>query len=224
MKTTIWMLVAGFVLFTTGCSDAQSDKKGGDLVQISTSYGNIKVKLYDETPEHKKNFLKLAGEGYYDDLLFHRVMNEFMIQGGDPQSKAAPAGAPLGNSGPGYTVPANFQPALYHKKGALAAARQPDQVNPEKESSGSQFYIVQGRTWTDTELDQIEQRIGYEYTEEQREMYRTVGGTPFLDGNYTVFGEVVDGLDVIDKIAVVQTDGRNRPLKDVAMKMKIVKK
>ena len=192
------------------------------MVKISTAHGDMIVKLYDETPQHKDNFVKLVKEGFYDSLLFHRVMGEFMIQGGDPDSKGAATGARLGSGGPGYTIPANFNPAFVHKKGALAAARQPDQVNPDKESSGSQFYIAQGRAWSDAEIDQMEQQVGWTYTEEQREAYRT-GGTPFLDNNYTVFGEVVEGLDVIDKIAAVPVDPAKRPFDDIMMSIEIIK-
>ena len=186
--------------------------------------GDIKVKLYDETPKHKENFLKLADEGYYDSLLFHRVITQFMIQGGDPNSRTAADGSPLGNGGPEYTIPAEFNNALYHKKGALAAARTGDNVNPEKASSGSQFYIVQGKPYTDEELDNVEKRIGGEYTEEQREVYKTAGGVPFLDRNYTVFGEVIEGLDVIDEIAATKTARGHRPEENVYMTMQLVQK
>ena len=187
---------------------------------ISTDVGDIKVKLYETTPRHKENFIDLANKGFYKDLLFHRVMKEFMIQGGDPDSRGAAPGQMLGQGGPGYTIEKEF--GALHVKGALAAARQPDQVNPQKASSGSQFYIVQGKTWTDAELDQIEQMRGITYTPEQRELYKTVGGTPFLDNDYTVFGEVVEGLEVVDKIAVVQTGAGDRPTQDVKMDIKIL--
>ena len=211
----LWIAVLAGILFSCQQKDT--------MVKISTEHGDMIVKLYDETPQHRDNFLKLVNEGFFDSLLFHRVMSEFMIQGGDPNSKGAEPGAMLGNGGPGYTIPANFINSLIHKKGALAAARQPDQVNPEKASSGSQFYIVQGKTWTDDELTQLEGRIGMTYTDEQRTVYKEVGGTPFLDNNYTVFGEVVEGMDVIDKIAAVQTNSANRPNADVMMTMEIVK-
>ncbi len=192
------------------------------LVDITTDYGVMRVKLYDETPKHRDNFLKLVKEGYYDGLLFHRVINGFMVQGGDPQSKNAAPGTMLGNGGPGYTIPAEFNPARFHKKGALAAARMGDQVNPNKESSGSQFYIVQGKPASEQELTMTQQRINITYTPEQRQVYTTAGGTPFLDMGYTVFGEVVSGLEVIDKIAAVQTQPGDRPVQDVKMTMKIV--
>lgn len=191
------------------------------IVKISTSYGDMLVKLYNETPKHRDNFIKLVKEGYYNGQLFHRVIADFMIQGGDPDSRNAKPGAALGTGGPGYTIPAEFRPELFHKKGALAAARQGDQVNPTKASSGSQFYIVDGKPVPESELNSIAQQMGIVFTPEQISVYTTVGGTPFLDQNYTVFGEVISGMDVIDKIAAVQTDQRNRPLKDITMQMSI---
>lgn len=190
----------------------------GTMVIISTSYGDMKVKLYDETPQHRDNFIKLAKEGFFDGLLFHRVIQQFMIQGGDPNSKNAQPGQQLGAGGPGYTVPAEFNPNFIHKKGALSAARQGDQVNPKKASSGSQFYIVQGRQASAQDLS----RSGIRYTPEQIAIYTEVGGTPFLDQQYTVFGEVVEGLDVIDKIAAVRTAPGDRPIEDVKFSVKVV--
>lgn len=199
-------------------------------VQIETPMGNILVQLYDETPIHKENFLKLAYTGYYDDLLFHRVMNQFMIQGGDPDSKDAAPGQQLGRGGPDYKLDAEIKTGLIHKKGALAAARQPDQVNPGKKSSGSQFYIVQGKAFP---RDAFQARVEggnaaraegqqVKYTEEDLKAYETNGGYPYLDGEYTVFGEVLEGLDVVDKIALVTVDRANRPTEDVRMKMTVV--
>jgi peptidyl-prolyl cis-trans isomerase B (cyclophilin B) len=188
---------------------------GPKIVQISTTYGTIKVRLYDETPKHRDNFVKLVKEGFYTDLLFHRVIKDFMIQGGDPSSKNAAPDAMLGNGGGNMErIPAEFSPALYHKKGVLAAARD---NNPEKASSACQFYIVQGRKFSDTELDGLQTRAGITYTEQQRNDYKTIGGTPHLDMNYTVFGEVIYGLDVVDKIAAVETDRSkgDRPKQDV---------
>jgi len=234
---------------------------------IETSLGTMLVKLYDETPFHRDNFIKLAQEGFYDHLLFHRVIKNFMIQTGDPESKNADRNKHLGAGGPGYTIPAEIIfPKLFHKRGALAAARQSDEVNPEKESSGSQFYIVQGQPMSDEELDQFEHSSRYakekevfqqiantmraqivalqkandndglnalrdsiyeetqkkvnsmdpfHFTQEQRQAYKTLGGTSFLDGNYTVFGEVLEGLDVIDIISNVKTDSHDRPLDNV---------
>ena len=191
-------------------------------VKISTIYGDMTIKLYDETPQHRDNFIKLVNEEYYNGTLFHRVIKGFMIQGGDPDSKGAEKGVALGVGGPGYTVPAEFNAAFIHKKGALSAARQGDGVNPTKASSGSQFYVVQGKTYSKEELDAISR--GKKYTEEQYKIYETVGGTPHLDMGYTVFGEVIEGLDVIDKIANVSKDQRDRPEEDIKMTITAVKK
>ncbi len=197
--------------------------KADELVKLTTNYGDMIIQLYDETPQHKENFLKLAREGFYDSLLFHRVIKDFMIQGGDPNSKGAKAGSRLGTGGPGYLVPAEFNDSLIHKKGALAAARTGGPSNPEKKSSGSQFYIVHGKQSTDAELDQMEQRKkDFTYSPEQREIYKTVGGTPFLDMDYTVFGEVIFGLNIIDSIATVSKDGADRPVTNELMKMEVI--
>lgn len=185
------------------------------MVQIETTKGKIIVKLHNETPLHRDNFVKLVKEKFYDGLLFHRVIANFMIQGGDPDSRNAPQGQSLGNGGPNYTIPAEFKSTLIHKKGVLAAARTADNINPKKESSGSQFYIVQGKILDDTQLEYICSKTGILYSDEQKEIYKTIGGTPHLDGAYTVFGEVIEGLDVIDKIAAVKTDQANRPIEDV---------
>ncbi len=193
------------------------------LIEIETEFGNMIVQLYDVTPKHQENFIKLADEGFYDGLLFHRVIDGFMLQGGDPNSKNAKAGQPLGTGGPGYTIPAEFVDTLVHVKGALAAARLGDTANPKKASSGSQFYIVQGRTVTDQALDRIEAQKGIRYSKSTRETYKEVGGTPFLDKEYTVFGQVIEGLDVIDKITQVKTDGRDRPMENVSMKIRVIK-
>lgn len=193
------------------------------LVEIETDFGIMIAELSDETPLHRDNFSKLAEEGFYNGLLFHRVMQNFMIQGGDPKSKNAPAGSSLGGGGPGYQVPAEFNPNLVHVKGALAAARMPDQVNPNKESSGSQFYIVHGKYIDNNTLDKMEGRNDIRYTPEQRKAYLENGGFPSLDLNYTVFGQVISGFEVIDKIAAVRRDGRNRPEVDVKMKVRLIK-
>lgn len=185
------------------------------MVEMVTSQGKITFLLYDETPLHRDNFLKLVENHTYDGLLFHRVIKDFMVQAGDPKSRDAKPGQPLGDGTLGYTVPAEFRADLIHKRGALCAARQGDQVNPKKASSASQFYIVQGQVWDDKTLDMMEQRFGKKFTAEQRKVYTTVGGTPHLDGDYTVFGEVVDGMDVVNKIAAVQCDRMDRPLQDV---------
>lgn len=237
------------------------------LVKIETSAGNIKVKLYNETPKHRDNFIKLAKEGHYEGTLFHRVIKDFMIQAGDPESKNAPKGKMLGAGDVGYTIPAEFvYPKYFHKKGALSAARQGDNVNPKKESSGCQFYIVTGKVYNDSTLLNMERHINdsrvesifnglaqkhmkeiykmrkandenglyelqekliaqaqeeaaklpeFRFTPEQVKAYTTVGGTPHLDNEYTVFGEVVEGLDVVDKIQQVKTDRSDRPEEDV---------
>lgn len=198
-------------------------------VKIKTKYGDMLVILYNETPLHRDNFLKLAEEKYYDGLLFHRCIKNFMIQGGDPGSKGAAITQMLGGGGPGYTIPAEFRANLIHKKGALAAARQGDQVNPKKESSGSQFYIVLGQPWNDMQLSQGEINIGqlmpgFKYTEEQKQIYKTKGGTAQLDMNYTVFGEIIEGFNVADSIVAQPTARGDRPTSDVTMTMEVVKK
>jgi len=184
-------------------------------VYLETNYGRLVLKLYNSTPYHRDNFVKLVKEGYYDGLLFHRVIKDFMIQGGDPESKNAMKGAMLGNGGPGYTVPAEFVDSLIHRKGALAAARLGDGMNPKKESSGSQFYIVQGRVWRDADLAAMESRTGRKYSDADKKAYREEGGTPHLDGGYTVFGQLVEGFDVLDRIATTSTGGADRPSEDV---------
>lgn len=243
-------------------------------VLIKTSKGNVVVRLYDETPLHRDNFLKLAREGYYDGTLFHRVIKDFMIQGGDPDSKGAPAGKSLGMGGPDYTIEAEFVfPKLFHKKGALAAARTGDEMNPEKRSSGSQFYIVTGQVYKEGQLAQMEKQMEMQQlqsifnglvaknreqildlrkkrdqaglqalqeqlqketyalaqmqgapkmTPEQKEAYTTVGGTPFLDNQYTVFGEVEEGMEVVDAIQQVETAPGDRPKEDVSMTIEVL--
>ncbi|MDR2692045.1 MAG: peptidylprolyl isomerase [Dysgonamonadaceae bacterium] len=190
---------------------------------IETSLGNIKVKLFENTPLHKENFEKLVAGQFYDSVVFHRIIPRFMIQTGNGATKTASAGErPSGDGDLGYTVPAEFVPENFHKKGALAAARTGDHVNPEKRSSCSQFYIVQGRTYSDEELDALENQMHQTFSEFQRGIYKTLGGTPFLDGNYTVFGEVTEGLDVVDKIASVPTGPGDWPLSDIRI-LRIVK-
>lgn len=202
---------------------AQKKSKKEELVTIKTPYGEMKAILYDQTPLHKQNFLKLAKNHFYDSLLFHRIIENFMIQGGDPNSKKAKAGERLGNGGADMErIPAEFHPALFHKKGALAAARD---ANPEKKSSACQFYIVQGKVYNDADLDVQLRRIAgtRNATAEQREVYKTVGGTPHLDGNYTVFGQVISGLAVLDSVAHQPKDRTDRPLKDLRMSMSVEK-
>lgn len=242
-------------------------------VKIQTTLGDITVRLYDETPLHRNNFLKLAREGYYDGTLFHRVIKDFMIQGGDPDSKGAPAGKMLGTGGPDYTIEAEIRPQLFHKRGALAAARQGDEVNPERRSSGSQFYIVWGQTYSEGQLRQfarqmemqqmqqafnslvaahrdeimqmrrernraalqeLQERLaaeaeaqvkaagGQAMTDEQRQAYTTTGGTPHLDGQYTVFGEVTEGLDIVGQIQQAATGRGDRPLDDIEMRVTVI--
>ncbi|MFN0174628.1 MAG: peptidylprolyl isomerase [Saprospiraceae bacterium] len=190
------------------------------LVEIETEFGTMTAELYNATPKHRDNFIKLAEEGYYNDLLFHRVISGFMIQGGDPDSRNAPSGKSLGMGGPSYQIPAEIVDSLCHLKGALAAART---NNPEKKSSGSQFYIVQGGPVSEQTLNQIESMRRFHYLPEQRAAYVQDGGTPHLDHEYTVFGRVIKGLEVIDKIAAVEKAPGDRPLKDVKMKIKVIK-
>ena len=255
-----------------------SCKPKADLVTIATPYGDIVVKLYDKTPRHHDNFLKLADVGYYNGTLFHRVIPRFMIQGGDPVSKHARPGQLLGDGDTTYTLPFEYVPEYIHKVGALAAARENDDINPEKKSSGSQFYIVQGKKFTDTELDAVELKVErrtkqyilmsllknqgdslalkefrgftekrdtasirkvidryknavdaqymrtkpFKLTETQRQVYKTIGGTPHLDGAYTVFGEVVSGMDAVNKIAAMKTDPNDRPVTDIPVTMKVI--
>lgn len=193
------------------------------LVEIETPYGNMIIELYDDTPQHKQNFIELVRKGYFNDLLFHRVIDGFMIQGGDPQSKNAPPEARLGSGGPGYQIPAEMDAGHKHIKGALAAARQGDAVNPERKSSGSQFYIVQGGDVKENDLKMFSNRNNLSYNEEEIKEYLEKGGTPFLDGQYTVFGKVIKGLNVIDKIAGVKTGQGDRPLENVTMTVTEIK-
>ncbi len=266
----------GLIILLAGTFSCKTSVKLGKkdrIVQIDTEYGIVKVKLYDETPKHRDNFIKLAHKGFFDGTLFHRVIDGFMIQGGDPDSKSARPDVMLGEGGPGYSIPAEILPMYFHKKGVIAAAREGDKVNPNKESSGSQFYIAQGKVYKPEELDALVAKINNKRTnaifENQRALYKeelielqksgafdkfnskmeemkqkidsisknqtlvlsaemkqaytTIGGIPHLDQAYTVFGEVIEGLDIIDKIASEQTDKNNRPAKDVSMKITILK-
>ena len=270
-NATLLLLTVILIVFTS-CSSTKIEN-GEQLVLIETNQGNIKVKLYNQTPLHRDNFLKLVKEKNYNGVLFHRVIDNFMIQAGDPGSRNATEGEKLGIGDVDYTIPAEINTELFHKKGALAAARQGDEVNPEKRSSGSQFYIVEGKTLTDEDFDQIENRINsmtkqatffkfveeeknnamdndsvfdyskiqqaaalrteeffantepYKISPENREVYKTIGGTPHLDQNYTIFGEVVEGLEVVEKISSVKTDEDDRPVEDVRIiSMKTVRK
>jgi cyclophilin family peptidyl-prolyl cis-trans isomerase len=195
-------------------------------VRIKTIYGSVIIRLYNETPKHRDNFIKLTKRGFYNGTLFHRVIQNFMIQGGDPDSKdpvKAKPGAELGNGDVGYTVPAEFRDSIFHKRGVLAAARDD---NPAKASSGCQFYIVEGKRYTDAKMDSLEKtRLkGHTIPAWQREYYRTVGGTPQLDHSYTVYGEVVSGIDMVDRIAAVKKDKLDRPLEDVPMTVELLSK
>jgi Peptidyl-prolyl cis-trans isomerase (rotamase) - cyclophilin family len=227
MKTTrilLFALLAGALLLT-------SCQKKNVHVVLETTMGNIELKLYDLTPLHRDNFRALVKEHAFDSLLFHRVIRDFMIQGGDPDSKYAEPGKVLGDGDRDYTVPAEFrlEDGIFHRRGVLAAAREGDDVNPEQRSSAMQFYIVWGRVFDDEGLDRIQLRLDartdgrVKLTPEMREVYKTVGGTPHLDGQYTVFGEVVSGLDVVDAIQQVATDTNDRPLTDVRILRAYVK-
>lgn len=221
----VWIVLLLNCLFVFNATSQQDtvirkkDRKKDVLMQ--TSMGDILIRLSDSTPLHRDNFLKLVKKKFYDSVLFHRVIQNFMIQAGDPNSKSAKPGIALGNGGPGYTIPAEIRTTLFHKKGVIAAARMGDNVNPQKASSGSQFYIVQGKIFTDAGLDSTEKfRLnGRKIPPELREVYKRIGGTPHLDQGYTVFGEVITGMDVVDQIAAVQTSkqqpDRDRPLQDV---------
>ncbi len=210
-------ILLSFLFFT-----AIAKKPKHQYVRISTSYGECIIRLYNETPLHRDNFVKLTKEGVYNGTLFHRVIKNFMIQGGDPDSKNATADQQLGEGDVGYTIPAEFNDSLFHKKGVLAAARD---NNPLKASSGCQFYLVQGKVFTDQQLDSLEnRRLKFKLPASHREAYKTIGGTPHLDRNYTVYGEVIQGIEMIDKIAVVETGKGDRPIADVSMTVSLLKK
>ncbi len=216
MKFLFTMLLS-IVFYTT-----YAQKPSNKYVRITTSYGECVVKLYNETPLHRDNFIKLAKKGFYNQTLFHRVIRNFMIQGGDPDSKNASKGQKLGDGEVGYTIPAEFNEQIFHKKGVLAAARDD---HPQKASSGCQFYLVQGKIFTDKQLDSLEnKRLKFKIPAAHRELYKTIGGTPHLDRNYTVYGEVMEGLALIDRIAEVDTDENDRPVVDVKMTVSMLKK
>ncbi|TJY68277.1 peptidylprolyl isomerase [Sphingobacterium alkalisoli] len=209
------------ILFLMVGSVVHAQKPTHYYVNVSTSQGNAILKLYNETPKHRDNFVKLAKEGFYDSLLFHRVIHNFMIQGGDPESRFAADRVQLGNGGLDYKIPAEIQSDLIHRKGTIGAARD---NNPAKQSSASQFYFVQGRKYSQGGLDSLEQfrMKGKKLSPIQRQAYSTVGGTPHLDGNYTVFGELLTGVEIVDKIAVVETDSFDRPLKNERIAMQLL--
>lgn len=199
---------------------AQKNSKKDQLVTISTPFGDMQLILFDETPKHKANFLKLAQEGFYNGTLFHRIIDGFMIQGGDPDSKTAKPGEPLGEGDLGYTIPAEFNDKLFHKKGVIAAARD---NNPQKASSASQFYLAQGKVFKEEDFAAVERRTGRPVPVDRKEVYKHIGGIPHLDQNYTVYGTVINGLEVIDKIAQQPKDSRDRPAKDIPMKVTVKK-
>ncbi len=225
----LFLLLA--VIFSLGVKAQITTDTVRHEVLLETDKGNIRIALYNETPQHRDNFLKLVKEGFYDGLLFHRVIFRFMIQTGDSASRNAAPGQLLGDSPEGYKIPAEIHfPALFHKRGAVAAARESDNVNPEKESSCSQFYIVYGRRFNDEMLDEAQEKLDnstngqVKLTPEVREEYKAHGGSPNLDGQYTVFGEVVEGLDIVEAIQWVRVDDNNRPIEDIRInKATIVK-
>jgi cyclophilin family peptidyl-prolyl cis-trans isomerase len=224
MMRNIFYLAILFSIVSCSVSKKTSVKEAKQKkVMITTDYGTIILELYNKTSLHRDNFIKLVKQHFYDSLLFHRVIKGFMIQGGDPESKHAKEGQLLGEGSLKYTIPAELDTSLFHKKGALAAAREADADNPQKRSSSTQFYIVDGRTYTDAQMDKMEEKVHIKIPENHRIIYSTIGGDPFLDMNYTVFGEVISGLDVIDKIANTPTDENNRPLKNIRMKITFVK-
>ncbi|MBP5547153.1 MAG: peptidylprolyl isomerase [Bacteroidales bacterium] len=228
MKKISFLSFFLFAALSVGSQNIDLQKENSNMstfVELQTSYGKIVLLLYDDTPLHRDNFIKLVNDKVYDGLLFHRVIEGFMIQGGDPDSKNAKAGQMLGEGDLGYTIPAEFRENHINKRGALCAARQGDDVNPKKESSASQFYIVQGRTWNDDDMNMMERRFGKHYTAEQRKIYAEEGGAPHLDGDYTVYGEVVEGMDVVDRIAAAKRDRFDRPLEDIKIiSAKVIKK
>ncbi len=221
IKHVFLLIATCFSLLAFAQQDVRLKKKDRKRdIELVTTEGVMILRLSDSTPGHRDNFLRLVKSKYFDSVLFHRVIKDFMIQSGDPNSIRATARQALGNGGPSYTVQAELKPNLFHKKGALAAARKGDNENPERRSSGSQFYIVHGKTFTDTQLDSIEvaRLQGRKISPARRDYYKTIGGTPQLDSNYTVFGEAIKGLDVVDKIAMMKTStgpDTNRPLQDV---------
>ncbi len=220
---TVLLCVQCTSIFQSNSKTKNMNQEKRIKVLMQTPMGDMTIELYNETPLHRDNFVKLVKENFYDSLLFHRVIKDFMIQGGDPQSKHAAAGQQLGNGGLDYTIPAEFDSNFFHKKGVLAAARTGDAMNPQKASSSCQFYIVQGKKLTDSELQMAAAR-GIKLSPQQIDAYKTIGGTPWLDGSYTIFGEVTEGLDVIDKIAAVKTAPGDRPIEDVRiLKVTIIK-
>jgi cyclophilin family peptidyl-prolyl cis-trans isomerase len=223
MKHLFYLVILACMVSCTAAKKTSVSEPHQVRVMLTTDYGSMVLRLYDKTPLHRDNFVKLARQHFFDSLLFHRVIRDFMIQGGDPESKYAKQGSRLGEGALKYTIPAEFDTAFFHKKGALAAAREADAENPKKSSSSTQFYIVQGKTFADAEMDRMEEKLHIKIPENHRAIYRTIGGIPFLDMNYTVFGEVISGFDVIDKIAAAPKDNNDRPLQNIRMKIVILK-
>lgn len=226
-------IAAFFLVFVFSLSPTvavQESDEPEEIIEMKTSAGTIYIWLYKDIPLHRENFLKLTKEGHYNGTLFHRVITDFMIQGGDPYSKRKDKQDSLGEGDVGYTVKAEFNRKYFHKRGVIAAARNPDDVNPNRESSGCQFYIVQGKKMTDEGLTKDEKRIQtrlkdttYQFTDYERKCYKEMGGTPWLDQQYTIFGEVISGMEVVDKIAAAKRDKKDRPLKNIKMEVKVIR-
>ncbi len=266
MRTSI--VIVTLFLFFASCS---SKKEENQFVKISTEKGDIIIKLYNETPKHRDNIVKLANEKYYDGQIFHRIINNFVVQGGDPDTKNAKPDSLYGNGGPNYLIDAEFVDTLIHKRGAVGMAREGDDVNPEKKSAGSQFYLVKGKLYTNEQLNELENKLAlrkksalykkifseklanlkdqkkidtisisldmsitfdsiwekqpkFKFTDQQRRVYTTIGGIPHLDGNYTVFGEVIQGMDIVENFSAVETDKNDRPLKDIKFSISVINK
>ncbi len=223
MNKVYSIIILIFFFFSHNLRGQVNSSSLDSKILIHTSLGEITLRLYKDTPLHRSNFINLVKEQYFDNQIFHRVIKDFMIQGGDPNSRNADKGVLLGQGGPGYSIPAEINPKYYHKKGALAAARKGDSVNPEKSSSGSQFYIIQGTIFTESQLNNmVKQGTHAPFTPQQVKDYCTIGGSPHLDGSYTVFGEIVSGFDVLDKIANSDVDAYDRPINDIKYTIKII--
>ena len=218
MKKSFQILVFFIVILCFACQQKSTETH----YRIETTYGNIELRLYEETPLHSNNFSKLVSQDFYDGILFHRVIPGFMIQGGDPYSGHAKTGELLGDSTIGYTIPAEFKPGIYHKRGVIAAAREGDDVNPDRASDGAQFYLVEGKIWERDSLLAYAKKRDFKLNKKQIELYTTVGGTPHLDGNYTVFGEITSGYEVVEKISRASRDSNDRPHKDIKMTIKAI--
>jgi len=219
MKTLASLLILSIFLLNSCKEDSSKEI----YFQIETNFGTMKGKLYNQTPKHRDNFIKLISQKYYDDLLFHRVIKNFMIQGGDPDSRISEPDDYLGMGGPGYKIDAEIDSQFIHKKGALAAAREGGPSNAMKKSSGSQFYIVSGKKWSEYELEMIENKMDKKWSKAQKEIYKSIGGYAPLDMEYTVFGEITEGLDVLDKISSQPTGRADRPIDDIEMKIRLLK-